>query len=736
MNKTIDVIIPVYRGLQDVIDCLDSVKSSFNKCDYELIVIDDCSPDPAVSALLKERAATGEFTLLVNEENLGFVATVNRGMQLHPERDVLLLNSDTLVVNDWLDRIYAAAYASPNVATVTPFSNNATICSYPTFCQDNELPSNTPLAKLDQLCAAVNAEQYVDVPTGVGFCMYIRRAILDKIGYFDVETFGKGYGEENDFCQRAIQAGWVNRFALDVFVQHTGNVSFGDEHNELKKAALAKLIEHHPQFEYEVQRHIAEDPAKEARLKVWLASLVDGTQPIVIHVTHNRGGGTLRFISELQKDVDQQCHSLVLMPSLKKAGQLVLTTVKFSADGMSADESDYSLYFSDQVSLVECLKHLPLVGFHFHHMLDIPHWVMDIPKHLGIPWVVSFHDYYFICKSIFLTNENGEFSHTDNLKIDKTWIQQFSDLINGAEVCITPSDSCLAYYQQAFPQAKIVRVYHERGRYVSSNQFNVSHLAARQSGQPLKVVVIGALGKIKGADILEETAILCASKKRAIVFNLIGYAYRDLVTFPKSNLVTSGPYKDDELHQILTRLKENGEVDLIWFTARCPETYSYTLSSAIEAELPIVAPGLGAFPERLAGRQSSWLLPWNCDADFVVEFLEQLAEKGSQAEYLKPFSCSSGITPAPNSIEYHTQYLSLFNGYGQQKEHPEVSQKAVSDWLDFSYPLTDGTLSKEQQTKRTLLTGLYYLRGLPILRSVVKRIPLSLQHWIRRLLTR
>ena len=85
----VNIIIPVYRGLKDVQDCLESVYSANYKTPYEIIVIDDCSPEPAVSAYLKEEADKNNFTLLINEENLGFVATVNRGMQLHPERDVL-----------------------------------------------------------------------------------------------------------------------------------------------------------------------------------------------------------------------------------------------------------------------------------------------------------------------------------------------------------------------------------------------------------------------------------------------------------------------------------------------------------------------------------------------------------------------------------------------------------------------------------------------------------------------
>lgn len=730
MNNLIDVIIPVYRGLQDVIDCLDSVKSSFNQSEYELIVIDDCSPDPAVSALLQERFNQGEFTLLVNQENLGFVATVNRGMQLHPERDVLLLNSDTLVVNDWLDRIANAAYAAPNVATVTPFSNNATICSYPKFCQDNNLPYNTSLKTLDALCAATNAGDAVDVPTGVGFCMYIRRAILDKIGYFDVETFGKGYGEENDFCQRAIQAGWVNRFALDVFVQHTGNVSFGDEHNELKHTALAKLLEHHPHYEHEVQQHVAQDPAHQARIKIWLASLTQGELPIVVHVTHNRGGGTLRFINELSEDIRTQCLPLMLMPSIKKPGQLVLTQLTPSEDGLSSEESDYSLYIAEAETLLTILKYIPVAGFHFHHMLDIPHWVMFVPKQMMLPWLVSLHDYYYICDSISLTNEAGEFSQAEQLNIDESWTQPFSSLLQEAKACIAPSDSCKAFYQQAFPSANLVTIYHEQGRYLKHDQFKVSGIEPKRN-QPLHVVVIGALGKIKGADLLEESALLCAQNNVDIQFNLIGYAYRDLVTTPKSTLTVSGRYSDHELLDRLTSLKQAGKVDVIWFTSRCPETYSYTLSSAIEAGLPIIAPNIGAFPERLFGRCNSWVIPWDADAEFVVKQLADLAAYGDSSPALSNFTSKTAPSNSYNAYQYSTDYWSLLEQKAGFKQSPNINQIQLKEWLAAALPYTCDMPSADQAVRRRLLTTLYYLRGLPVLRQIVKRIPLSFQRRVR-----
>jgi O-antigen biosynthesis protein len=123
-----------------------------------LVVINDCSPEPELVDYLNQFANDNKITLLHNDENLGFVGTVNRGMALHSDRDVLLLNSDAEVFNDWLDRISGCAYQETKIATITPFSNNATICSYPRFCEDNELLEDIKVNDLDLVFAKANAQ--------------------------------------------------------------------------------------------------------------------------------------------------------------------------------------------------------------------------------------------------------------------------------------------------------------------------------------------------------------------------------------------------------------------------------------------------------------------------------------------------------------------------------------------------------------------------------------------------
>lgn len=110
---------------------------------FELVVIDDAGPDPVLSALLDKLATQGLFTLRRNAANQGFVATVNTGLRLHPQREVVILNADTEVHNDWLDRLLAMAAGNAKLASITPLSNNATICSYPEPLHDNWLGSKS-----------------------------------------------------------------------------------------------------------------------------------------------------------------------------------------------------------------------------------------------------------------------------------------------------------------------------------------------------------------------------------------------------------------------------------------------------------------------------------------------------------------------------------------------------------------------------------------------------------------
>ena len=282
----VDVIIPVYQGLAETRDCLHSVLADPQRLPGEVVVINDCSPDRELVAFLEELAQQGRIRLLNNPENLGFVVSVNRGMQATGQRDVVLLNNDTRVPPGWTLRLAQQAYSKPKVASVTPLSNHATLASWPLWVnQTTTLPQGFSLEEVDAACQRANTGRQYQLPTAHGFCMYIRREALERVGLFDATTFGKGYGEENDFSLRASAQGWKHLLAPDVLVFHHGSTSFGS-HNPSRQLHYQRLIERYPRYPNLVGHHRRQDPARYARWAVSLELLRHSRRPRVLFISH------------------------------------------------------------------------------------------------------------------------------------------------------------------------------------------------------------------------------------------------------------------------------------------------------------------------------------------------------------------------------------------------------------------------------------------------------------------
>ena len=268
MALQVGIVIPVYRDLKTVKRCVSSVLKTLQGHDVELLLVNDASPEPAITQYCRDLSEKSHVRLIEHSENLGFVASVNEGIVALSCRDVIILNSDTEVPLGWIERLVAAAETCPDAASVTPFSNNATICSYPNFCENNSIPENLDYETIDKLFAKANKGLVIDIPTGVGFCMFMRRAAIEEIGIFDEQAFGRGYGEENDWCLRAASKGWKHILCADLFVYHAGGASFGAEAQSLQANALRVLSERYPNYEREIAAYIEADSIESARYQV------------------------------------------------------------------------------------------------------------------------------------------------------------------------------------------------------------------------------------------------------------------------------------------------------------------------------------------------------------------------------------------------------------------------------------------------------------------------------------
>lgn len=721
-DHIIDIIVPIYGGFAEVKACLDSVFASNCRQDFELVVIWDVGPDPQLYDYLSNLSEQRGFTLLENPKNLGFVQTVNRGMRLHPERDVLLLNSDTVVANNWLDRIVACAATDARIATVTPFSNNAEICSFPEICSDNALPPDWTVAALDALFAQSVTSAAIDMPTAVGFCMFLRRAALAQLDYFDETIFDKGYGEENDFCRRAAAQGYRNVHCSNVFVLHVGGVSFGPEKLTRVAHAMRILDERYPDYHALVHQYISNDPAKPYRIQAALAMLRATDKPLVLILTHNLGGGTERYVADLQKHLSGKLQFLVMRPLTDRLMELCLPW------------QGLRLYFDllvDLETLANMCKQVGVARLHIQHIMGIEASAKSLINHLGLPYDITLHDYFFINGNPTLTDKAGRY-HPGGDEFDvhceqrypvplrmsaDQWREYAGSLLAAAERVITPSRFTAKLYAAHFPDINYQLAYHPEWR---GQRDSVVTIPALQPQEKLRVVVLGALGLEKGADIFDDVAKMANNQNLPIEFHLVGYAYR-----PLSNAITThGPYQEEQLDGLLRELNPH----CAWFPCQWPETYSYTLSACLRLGVPVIAPDVGAFPERLQGRPFSHVFPI---FDNVATWLDELAQ----------FLELDIVRYAGRSYAWQRDDVREDELYYQADYAAPIRIPVKLDGEPFDIEEIDWLLRHDPQNsaasnrKENALSLLMRVRALPIARQCARLIPLEWQRRLKRKLS-
>lgn len=246
LENKISIIVPIYNAYEDVKKCIESVLR-YTTLDFELILVNDKSTDERISKLLNCYQNNPEVMVINNDINLGFVASINIGLK-NSNNDVILLNSDTIVTPKWIQKLIISAYSDEKIATATPFSNNAGVFSVPKSNQENFIPDNLGINGFSRIVEKASNHVFLRVPTGNGFCMFIKRKSFDCVGYFDEKTFGRGYGEENDFCMRIIDAGLLNIIDDSTFIFHNNSSSFGDEKQKLIEANIRLVEEKHPDY--------------------------------------------------------------------------------------------------------------------------------------------------------------------------------------------------------------------------------------------------------------------------------------------------------------------------------------------------------------------------------------------------------------------------------------------------------------------------------------------------------
>ena len=301
-NRRLNIVIPVYRGLAVTRDCIASALRHRRADVDSIIIVNDCSPEPEMAGMLRQFLPEPNVFLLSNGQNLGFIRSVNRALQFCRAGDVLLLNSDATVFAGGFDEMCRIAHSADDIATVTALSNNATIFTYPDPGQPEGSLPDIDWAGLAEVALRENAGLAIDVPTGHGFCLLLKREPLNRIGLFN-EVFGRGYGEENEWCRRATDFGYRHVAAAGVFIEHREAVSFGSRKDELVRSNLALLATMYPGYGPAIEKYERRDDLRRGRWALdahRLARAGAAGTGFALVIEHSLSGGTATAIADIE----------------------------------------------------------------------------------------------------------------------------------------------------------------------------------------------------------------------------------------------------------------------------------------------------------------------------------------------------------------------------------------------------------------------------------------------------
>lgn len=243
-SNKVNIIVPVYDDWRSLEGNITSLKKYYsNDSSVNVYYVNDCGPR---ANILEEKiknsiANIRNLHYVRNKKNLGFVKNCNNAvfnLVKDKKADILLLNSDTAITAGFKEEMVNILYSGDDICAVSPRGNNATVWSVP---MDGSL-INKPRKSYRQWLKLKEQipDKYIS-PTVHGFCMLIRRAVIDEIGLFD-EIYGRGYGEENDFTMRARDNGWKCAIANHAFVFHYGSRSFGNKDRDILSSKNSKIL--------------------------------------------------------------------------------------------------------------------------------------------------------------------------------------------------------------------------------------------------------------------------------------------------------------------------------------------------------------------------------------------------------------------------------------------------------------------------------------------------------------
>ena len=707
--KPVDIIVTIHNAPLETKACLESVIKYWDTSPNRLMIVDDASTDPQIENILKNYENVKYAFFTKHKKPVGNIRSENEIIE-KSENDVILLNSDTIVTPNWISKLIEAAYMKENIATVTPLSNKGSTFSWPL-----KMPQ-TPDITLNEIAKVVDEHSqklFPEIPVGVGFCLYIKREIFDEVGLLDVETFGMGYGEENDLCLKAKKIGYQSILADNIFIYHKGGASFKavgyiSEKDITKMENEQKLIQRHPHFPqineefqnsgtmYEIRK----------RLDFWLARMIISKRKKIMFVLHNKIfknviGGTEIHVENLVTNLRKQY--CVYAVSGNEADRVYVQEF--------IDDYEFEYFFPIKHSLNTISNPLWKEFFdvitdvfdpdivHIQHVLHSALDIITSSKEREKPVILSVHDFYILCPNLNLLNANtGEFCDLPssmsvcNSCLEKRfglesfslsdWREKNSKFMKECDVVIYFSDTTKKLFERLYSPKKGIIIPH--GINVSSFE----KLEFKKTDSKFSIGFIGYMAPQKGSKIIKK--IVPTILEKNIDVHFYGPVDSSFIktTKKRKNLHFHGRF--DNSNELIKKLKES-EVKTICILSTWPETFSYILSELWVAGIPAIVTPFGAPADRVRKTNGGIVLD-DLSADTIVKTITDLAK--SPKKYQTLVSNVSKIK-IKNVKEMVNDYKKLYNSYIKTKKNwNELNDHIIYQFYNVSTVIQSKELEK------------------------------------------
>jgi GT2 family glycosyltransferase/glycosyltransferase involved in cell wall biosynthesis len=669
-SRLIDVIIPIYNAPQKTKACIERVLQN-SDLPYRLILVDDASDSDELTRFLDQIAAgahgpnLAEVLLRRNDRNQGFVRSVNIGLR-ESRSHAVLLNSDTEVPPEWLSRLSRPMLDDPSIASCTPFSNSGTICTFPQICRPRPISEDSGTDEIDMFCRRLNAAPAIEIPTGVGFCMLLNRAAIDAVGMFDAEVFGRGYGEENDWCLRASRLGFRHMLTPHLFVGHHEGASFSvvKDRADLIESQVDRVECLWPGYREHIETFIQEDPIRPvreqlSRLMFRERGPLAGT--LYVHNAGLGGGSALYLRQRLARHAPLERQAMLHLDH--KGAFLYLLR------GNLPDEPGTSLPDLTPESFGQLLQELAIDSIFVNQLVDTKvEPLIDLLLAAEVPIEFFVHDYYAACPSINLLNHRGEYCNAET-RVDvcrrcqaigftrppvvpelqakhdiADWRMRFSRLLAKASRITAPSQAAADVMRVYYPAVNI-----EIEPHAPHQKLRHSYDMRFADKEELSVVVLGAIAYNKGGAIVEQLARRISDERLPFRLSIVGFTDQQL-SGGSDYLPVTGRYEPEEVPALLALQ----EAALVIIPSIWPETFSYTTLEALSCGYPVLCFSPGGAAEQVRRSGGGWILGERTMAAMLHE-LKRLAgnrdEIRRRAQTLRKGSASCAADGTPSDIE-------------------------------------------------------------------------------------